>query len=123
MNIANANDFLGQYKDMFAHEALRRWSWSAEDGEFGRLAQWSLNSSDGIECVATVDLQHAVLVLAVTERDITPDGEAGGRGTEIVFAATAAFEDRTLVVDGQEFEYSEAGFRELIELFNKKTVS
>lgn len=122
----DASSFLSAHASNFENEAVRAWRWGddPEDNDFGKSHSWDVvpfspEHGQTVQVNASVDLQLTQLTLSISERDMS-EGPASA-DTNIVFEALVQFEDRRIVVDGAEREYSTDEIRALIAEFNERT--
>ena len=118
MSFFDAQDFLPAMGLYIANDVVKAWSWEKDDDQFGKRHSWSIGG-EGVEAIATVDLQLAQLTLSISERDISGVEEGRDADPVLTFEALFQFEDQTVVKDGVALPYTSQAMADVIRQFNE----
>lgn len=116
------NDFGARFETLPAGVAL---AWSTDDADFGKLISWDVRAfapelGQTAQVNASVDLQLTQATLSVSVRDME-EGALANTDTELVFVGLVQFEDKTISVNGEPREFTEASLADMIREFNEAT--
>lgn len=115
----DAPSFLQKFAVNFSQPEVQKWTWGAEENDFGKSVSWDIPAGEGQPKLnATIDLQLTQLALVISEHDDV----AKHADATIVFNALIQFEDGIAVVDGLDRAYSEQTITDVIAEFHQRTL-
>lgn len=119
MSFFSADEFLPVFGPSIRNESVQSWVWAPEDDQIGKQYSWDIGG-DGVEAIATVDLQQSQLLLSISERNISDEGDPRQNDAVVTFLALIQFEDQSVSLDGQALPYTEQAMRDVIRQFNDR---